>query len=219
MENQTTQTGGAFNKKSRLPSLYIRAFVLFAVTAAVILALTFAAKSMLSGIKPAYERQGVPSYVDVQLIKKDGHARTGEALTDVKYIVIHYVGNPGTSAQNNRNYFNNKETKVSAHFVVGLEGEIILCVPITEKAQASNERNADSISVEVCHEDESGKFNEATYASLVKLTAWLCERFDLDVGTSVIRHYDVTGKLCPLYYVEHEDEWLRFKDEVAIGGR
>ena len=31
---------------------------------------------------------------------------------------------------------------------------------------------------------------------------------------TVIRHYDVTGKLCPLYYVEHEDAWQQFKADV-----
>ena len=30
----------------------------------------------------------------------------------------------------------------------------------------------------------------------------------------MIRHYDVTGKKCPLYYVEHEDEWKKFKEDV-----
>ena len=31
----------------------------------------------------------------------------------------------------------------------------------------------------------------------------------------VIRHYDVTGKNCPKYYVEHEDAWKQFKVDVA----
>ena len=30
----------------------------------------------------------------------------------------------------------------------------------------------------------------------------------------MIRHYDVTGKLCPLYFVEHEDAWETFKSDV-----
>ena len=36
-----------------------------------------------------------------------------------------------------------------------------------------------------------------------------------DLGTDdVIRHYDVTGKACPKYYVENEDEWLIFKEDL-----
>ena len=33
--------------------------------------------------------------------------------------------------------------------------------------------------------------------------------------THLIRHYEVTGKLCPLYFVRHEDAWERFKQDVV----
>ena len=48
----------------------------------------------------------------------------------------------------------------------------------------------------------------------MKLSAWLCVRFGL-TSENVIRHYDVTGKNCPKYYVEHEDAWKQFKVDVA----
>ena len=57
-----------------------------------------------------------------------------------------------------------------------------------------------------------------TYASLVRLTAYLCDRFSLDAD-DVIRHYDVTGKLCPLYYVEHEDAWETLRADIATAIR
>ncbi len=155
----------------------------------------------------------LPEWVDVQLIHKHTTARTGIELTDIKNIVIHYVGNPETTAQNNRDYFDKVDTTVSSHFVVGLEGEIIQCVPIYEKSAASNHRNKDTISIEVCHPDASGEFNDETYESLVKLTAYLCNKLLLDQN-DVIRHYDITEKICPKYYVENEDEWKTFKKEV-----
>ncbi len=156
----------------------------------------------------------VPDYVDRQIISLLCAGRSGRQLEAVRGIVVHYVGNPGTSAQANRNYFANPTTVVSSHFVIGLEGEIIQCIPLDERSAASNDRNPDTISIEVCHPDESGKFNDSTYASLVKLTAWLCAEFELDTD-AVIRHYDVTGKLCPLYFVENEDAWNDFKSDVA----
>ena len=155
----------------------------------------------------------LPEWVEEQLIHKHTTARTGIVLEDINNIVIHYVGNPNTTAENNRNYFDNPTTTVSSHFVVGLQGEIIQCVPIYERSAASNHRNKDTISIETCHPDESGKFNEATYNSLVKLTAWLCETCDLD-SADVIRHYDITGKQCPLYFVTHEDAWKKFLKDV-----
>ena len=155
----------------------------------------------------------LPEWVEEQLIHNHTTARTGIVLEDINNIVIHYVGNPNTTAENNRNYFDNPTTTVSSHFVVGPQGEIIQCVPIYERSAASNHRNKDTISIETCHPDESGKFNEATYNSLVKLTAYLCYEFDLKAD-DVIRHYDVTGKICPKYYVENESEWDNFKKDV-----
>ncbi len=155
----------------------------------------------------------VPENV-LQLPLEIGRARSGQALADFTGVVIHYVGNPGTSARNNRNYFAQPTTEVCSHFVVGLEGEVIQCVPLGERSAASNSRNRDTISIEVCHPDETGKFNEATYEALVELTAWLCRTGHLR-AQEVIRHYDVTGKLCPLYYVEHEEAWQQLLADIA----
>ena len=157
----------------------------------------------------------VPEWVDVQLISVDGHSRRGEKLDGVRDIVIHYVGNPGTTAQQNRNWYENPESTVSSHFIVGLEGEVIQCVPLDEMSSATNWRNNDTISIEVCHPDETGKFSDVTYASVVKLTAWLLDTCGLD-EEHVIRHYDVTGKECPRYFVQDEDTWEQFKADVAM---
>lgn len=158
----------------------------------------------------------VPDY-QVELLTPNEYSRPQIAMEEVKGIVIHYTANPGTTAEQNRNYFeslkDSHETKASSHFVIGIEGEIIQCIPSSEISYASNERNSDTISIECCHETADGKFTEETYDTLVHLTAWLCGKFNLPVD-SVIRHYDVTGKECPLYYVENEDEWEQFKEDV-----
>ena len=160
----------------------------------------------------------LPDYVTADYLVKNEWSRPGTPLTKINGVVIHYVGNPGTSAQANRNYFNglalSHETSASAHFVVGLKGEVIACVPLTEVAYASNERNADTVSIEVCHPDETGEYSAVTYERVVELTAWLCGTFDLDVQEDVIRHYDVTGKICPKYYVEHPEAWEQLKADV-----
>lgn len=158
-------------------------------------------------------RSEVPSWVDVQLVRVNGTGRRGEAIGPVHDIAIHYVGNPGTTAQQNRDFYDHPDTEVSSHFVIGLEGEIIQCVPLDEKSSATNERNRDTISIEVCHPDETGAFTQASYDSLVRLTAWLCDHFNLE-RSRVIRHYDVTGKLCPLYFVENEAAWEQFRSDV-----
>ena len=160
--------------------------------------------------------------IDVQLLDVNPYSRPGIESNGITGIVIHYTANPGSTAQENRDYFNglqySQETSASSNFIVGLAGEIIQCVPTWEVAYASNDRNYDTVSIEVCHPDETGKFTNKTYRSLVQLTAWLCVKFDL-TEDDVIRHYDVTGKNCPKYFVEHEDAWADFKANVGLAIR
>lgn len=153
----------------------------------------------------------------VDLLDVNEYSRPGTELPKVNGIVVHYTANPGTTAAQNRSYFENLkdtgETYASSHFVIGIAGEIIQCIPCNEVSYASNDRNADTIAIECCIPDETGKFTEATYQSLIELTAWLMGRYEL--GTDeVIRHYDVTGKNCPKYYVEHAEAWEKFKQDV-----
>lgn len=156
----------------------------------------------------------VPDWIQQELITVDGAARRGTKLDTVTAIAVHYVGNPNTTAMQNRNYFNQRGVTVSSHFIVGLDGEIVQCVPLDEISSATNHRNRDTVSVEVCHPDATGQFSEKTYASLVRLVTWLCREFELD-QTNLLRHYDVTGKLCPLYYVQNPEAWEQFCDEIG----
>ena len=170
------------------------------------------------GENNSYAAEDVPDWVVQDFLPVNEYSRPGIALETVNGVVVHYVANPGSTGWDNRHYFEglaeSHETKAGAHFIIGLDGTIIQCVPLNELTYCSNSRNVDTISIECCHPEEDGKFTEETYQSLVKLCKWLMERYDLDTD-EVIRHYDVTGKLCPLYFVEHEDAWESFKEDLA----
>ena len=170
-----------------------------------------------NGGQEQWQAEGAP-YIDVELLTPNSYSRPQISMEQVKYIAIHYTANPGSTAMSNRNYFENlattQENKVSSHFVIGLDGEVVQCIPTSEISYATNSRNVDTISIECCHPDETGQFNTATYDSAVKLTAWLCTRFGL-TSDQVIRHYDVTGKDCPKYYVENPDAWIQMKSDIA----
>lgn len=155
--------------------------------------------------------------VTVDLLPLNEYSRPGVALEAVHAIAVHYTGNPGTTAQQNRDYFaslaETGEESVSSHFVIGMDGTIIQCIPLDEKSYCTNNRNFDTISIECCHPDADGQFTEETRDALISLVRYLVEGYGLDYD-GVIRHYDVTGKLCPLYYVKHEEEWIALKDEI-----
>ena len=185
------------------------------------LAALVAVLAVIKWIDPFAPRQvptpETPDWVTVDLLPVNPYSRPGEALEQVNGVVIHYVGNPGTTAQQNHSFFENLartgETYASSHFLIGLDGEIIQNVPLDEIAYCSNERNADTISIECCHPDDTGAFTPETYASLLRLTRWLMESYGLDAD-QVIRHYDVTGKECPRYFVQNPDAWTEFLAEL-----
>lgn len=202
----------------------LRIVLLIGIPLLLVLAVWFGTrqiKKLLHEEKPvmAYEVKYVAQAPDyqVELLDYNEYSRPGTALSQVNGIVIHYTANPGTTAEQNRSYFENLkdtgETYASSHFVIGMDGEIVQCIPCNEIAYASNDRNEDTIAIECCIPDETGEFTDATYQSLIELTAWLMGRYDLTTD-DVIRHYDVTGKMCPKYYVEHEDAWLVFKQDL-----
>ena len=161
------------------------------------------------------------NWVEQMFLPENRFTRPGTKLEQITGLVIHNIGNPNTTALQNRNYFANvapaEEIFVSAHFIVCLDGKIIQCVPVDEIAYASNARNIDTISIEICHPDSTGKFTNESYEAAIKLAAWLSVRFDL-TSNNIIRHFDVEResgpKACPLYFVENEDAWERFKRDV-----
>lgn len=159
--------------------------------------------------------------MDIQekLLTINPYSRSGEKQNKIQNIVVHWVGNAGSSALANRNYFealkNTHKTFASSHYIIGLNGEVIRCIPENEVAfhSGSYSMNRKSIGIEDCHPDWEGKFNDHTYNSLVELCADLCKKYDIGVN-NIIRHYDVTGKCCPKYYVENPNAWAQFKQDV-----
>lgn len=158
--------------------------------------------------------------IDKQYLTVSNYNRPGTKRGRTTAVACHYIGNPGTSAQANRNYFeglsNTHTNKASAHYIIGLQGEIIQMIPEGEVSWCTNSANAYTISIEACHPDASGKFTAATYAAHVALCADICKRWGLEpLNGGLIRHYDVTRKICPKWFVEHPNAWEQFKRDVA----
>ena len=192
-------------------------YVLISIAVLIILTVVLSVHSCTTAGEYHVDVDASQPEIDVQLLDVNPYSRPGTETEEITGIVVHYTANPGSTAQNNRDYFeglkDSHETKVSSHFVVGIDGEIVQCIPSSEIAYASNSRNSDTLSIECCHLDETGAFTDATYTSLVRLTGWLCYRFNI-TSEDVIRHYDVTGKICPKYYVDHPEAWEQFKEDV-----
>lgn len=210
-------------KKKRKPD-YRKIILFFAVIIVIIIVAVSVhscqqkkAAAKAEAARLAAEDAKATDSIDVELLTPNKYSRPDIALKQINGIVMHYTANPGATAMENRDYFEGLKdshlTHASSHFIVGLDGEIIQCIPTKEEAYASNQRNSDTLSIECCHYAKDGKFESKTYASMVKLCAYLCHRFGL-TEKDIIRHYDVTGKDCPKYFVEHPKAWKKFKADV-----
>ena len=174
-------------------------------------------KEATKNIVPISKRVYIKPEITEEFLTVNPNSRPGEPLEKVHSVFVHYTANPGTTAMQNRSYFENlgitQETSASAHFVIGYEGEIVQCLPLDEIGYAVKGRNYDSVSIECCYLDESGQFTDATKWSLIKLVAYLMGKYHLSVE-DVLRHYDEGGKNCPKYYVENEMYWYELKGEI-----
>lgn len=171
--------------------------------------------------KPTYIDYGrIPEVsemkIEEMLLTPSDYTRPQIKIKPTK-IAWHYTGNPNTSAIANRNYFeslkDSHETKASSHYVIGLDGEILHLIPDDEISYCTNQANDYTISVECCHPDETGKFTEETYHSMLWLGKYLMSKHGIKEN---IRHYDVNGKICPKWFVDNPEEWEKFKEELEV---
>jgi N-acetylmuramoyl-L-alanine amidase len=172
------------------------------------------------------------------LLTVNPFSRPGKKLSGIKGIVIHWVANAGSTARQNRNYFENLKSQslndaaaryASAHFIVGIEGEVIQCIPTEEMAyhvgakkytpealsRLGHYPNNCTIGIELCHPGDEGSFTPDTLSAARELCALLCIQSDLDPLNDIWTHYAITGKLCPRWFVAHPDRFEDFKYGAA----
>lgn len=171
------------------------------------------------------------------LLDINSYSRPGSKMLGIRGVCIHWVGNANSKAINNRNYFNNLKNQTavprryaSSHEIIGLDGEVIVCVPKYEvafhagaksyksrvKQILANSPNRYLYGIETCHPDWGGKFSSVTYKTLVNRVADLLIEFNLGPSKDTIwRHFDVTGKDCPKYYVDNASAWDKLIDDVT----
>lgn len=186
-----------------------------------------------------FNYRGLQNMIQTDLrIKQDfltpnSHSRPGDKIKEVKGIVLHWTATPKATAQNIRDYFESLKAPegrfASAHFVVGLVGEIVQCIPLDEiayhcgsktytpekeKRLGPDSPNFYTIGIEQCVSDMIGKFTEKTLSSASRLTAQLCVKYDLDAN-DLWTHQGIVGwKDCPRWYNTHPQDWIAFKKRV-----
>lgn len=168
--------------------------------------------------------------IEERLLTVNKYSRPATKLGKVKGIVVHYVGANNQKASGTVKYFESlkdgKEDRyASAHYVIDLDGNGFRCIPLDEMAyhvgalayaEGIRERlgsypNNCTIGIEMCHAKEG--FTEETINATVDLVAFLLLKYELTID-DLYRHYDVTRKNCPKFFVEDEKLWEAFKSKV-----
>ncbi len=142
----------------------------------------------------------------------------------VQYIVVHYTANNGDRAESNGKYFQQPNRNASAHYFVD-ENDVVQSVKDSDTAwhcgaknyKHNKCRNDNSIGVEMCSEkDGNGLYyiNEETQKKALEVVKWLMGKYGVPLE-NVLRHYDITGKLCPEPFVRNQVQWQDFKEKLA----
>lgn len=162
-----------------------------------------------------------------------GNYGAARSLSKIKFLVFHYTANDGDSDTGNANYFASRIVKASAHYFVD-DDSVTQSVPDNYVAWSvggsryANYKqtgggkfyrictNTNSINVEMCDTQHDGKYNLSakTRANAIALGRELMKKYHIDID-HVIRHFDVTGKACPVYFANNEAEWAKFKAELV----
>lgn len=131
--------------------------------------------------------------------------------SSIKWIVMHYTANKNDTAKNNALYFHNNVLETSAHYFVD-DNDIYQTVKDEDTAYHCGAsqyvhpecRNNNSIGIEMCghFKDNEIYASRKTLLNAAKLVYDLCNKYDIPYD-HIIRHYDVTGKLCPIYWVDN----------------
>lgn len=138
----------------------------------------------------------------------------------VRYIVMHYTANNGDTARNNCDYYHRVGgLQASAHYFVDEYGamqsvrECDTAWHCGARAYWHPEcRNGNSIGIEMCSRkraDGSYYIKPETVANAAALAREIMQRYGIDTE-HVLRHYDVTGKRCPMPWVDDPAQWTAF---------
>lgn len=126
-------------------------------------------------------------------------ARTGEKIEGPKKIMIHDTGTPGATAEQIGRYLKNRVpmgdarySDIAYHCCIDYKtGEVRIFIPFTEKALVAPNMNDDTIHIVLTNLEGKKEYTEKQMQTLVDVSARLCETYEIDPNTGIIRHNDI----------------------------
>lgn len=185
--------------------------------------------------------------MSINIIKQTSTANTTYSPgRKISYIAIHYTAGRSSKTGNaraNASWFGNPAAKASADFVVDdtqivqVNGDIKnrYCWAVGGKEGGKYggglygiAKNANTISIQICSNNPAGitypndpryTFTDAAVNNAVQLTQYLMKQYNID-ASHVVRHYDISSKLCPGVIgwnldSGNDSKWKEFKQRIG----
>lgn len=164
------------------------------------------------------------------------YSRSAIPLERKTGIVIHYTDSATNTFSRDVNWlyeFLNttrpaQEKFASYHYAIDQDGKRYEFIPPTECAWHAGPTsdtaaevmdvlggrpNWSTIGVAFLHPTPDGKPTEKTQKALIELVSDLIVEHNIP-ALHIFRHHDCTGKMCPRYFVENEQEWVNLKRSI-----
>jgi N-acetyl-anhydromuramyl-L-alanine amidase AmpD len=127
------------------------------------------------------------------------HALSGART--INRVVIH-ITDGGAKIDGTIGWFKNPAAKVSAHYVVGQDGEVVQLVKHNDVAWHASSANGDSIGIEHVANTRGLNPTPAQYSASAALVNWLANQFNLGIDrTHILGHSEAdpktSHKACP----------------------
>jgi N-acetyl-anhydromuramyl-L-alanine amidase AmpD len=137
----------------------------------------------------------------------------------VERIVIH-ITDGGSKLNGTVGWFRNPAAKVSSHYIVGRDGEIVQMVRHNDVAWHANNANGNSIGIEHNANTRGLMPTEPQYRCSARLVAWLCHQYGIPVDRDhVLGHSEAdtrtTHTSCPNAVWDWDTYMQMLDEEVA----
>jgi len=142
------------------------------------------------------------------------------STSSIKYIVIHYTSDYKNSAEVNAKFFQKTQLSYSYHYVID-GSQVIRTVPDDYVAWsidsnkmkgklAKKVNNDNALHIELCNSQNNEKETSKTMEMAAKIISQKMAEYNISKA-NVIRINDVSGKDCPVHWLNDSKQWNGFQ--------
>ena len=144
-----------------------------------------------------------------------GNYRAVSGTRTIDRIVIH-ITDSGANISSPINWFKNPAAKVSAHYVIGQDGEIVQMVAHNDVAWHAGSANGTSIGIEHVANTRGLNPTPAQMCASAALVTWLCDQYGITPSrANILGHAEADGKTTHSACPNAVWDWVYYMDMIT----